>query len=273
MLVILYQDGCEGIAAHAEADISKAFANHIEVQIVAANTPPAWSGDPSWDDLLVILYNTNGVPVAGNHFIEEFIRRRPDTALLLPVAVDPAFRTPPGDAVRLKALAYDVAVPNPNGQLVNRVGGMLGLRLQGCDAKIFISYRATDGTSIASQLHAHLTGSGHRPYLDEAKDVDGETAIVPGSEIQSEIDEALQGANLVLLIDTPDASASPWIKYEVETADSLLLPILPVCFRNVGDAKHGPRFRRCWPCNAGLISQILRPASPTHSPKISSTRS
>ena len=95
---------------------------------------------------------------------------------------------------------------------------------------------------IASQLHAHLTGSGHRPYLDEAKDVDGETAIVPGSEIQSEIDEALQGANLVLLIDTPDASASPWIKYEVETADSLLLPILPVCFRNVGDAKHGPRF-------------------------------
>ena len=55
MLVILHQDGCEGIAAHAEADISTAFSDHVEVQTVAANDPPAWSGDPSWDDLLVIL--------------------------------------------------------------------------------------------------------------------------------------------------------------------------------------------------------------------------
>ena len=242
MLVILCQDGCEGIAAHAEADISTAFEDHVEVRTVAANTPAAWSGDPSWDDLLVILYNAKGFPAAGNHFIEEFITRRPETALLLPVAVDPAFRAPPGGAARIKALAYDVAVPSPNGQLVNRIGGMLGLRVQGRDAKIFVSYRATDGASIAGQLHAHLTGSGHRAYLDEAKDVDGETAILPGSDIQSEIDEALKGANLLLLIDTPEASASRWIKYELETADSLLLPILPVCFRNVGDAKHGPRF-------------------------------
>ena len=242
MLVILYQDGCEGIAAHAEADISTAFEDHVEIQTVAANTPAAWPGDPSWDDLLVILYNTNGFPAAGNHFLEDFITRRPETALLLPVAVDPAFRVPPGGATRIKALAYDVAVPSPNGQLVNRIGAMLGLRLQGRDAKIFVSYRATDGASIANQLHAHLTGSGHRAYLDEATDVDGETAILPGSDIQSEIDEALKGANLLLLIDTPEASASRWIKYEVETADSLLLPILPVCFRNVGDGKHGPRF-------------------------------
>ena len=242
MLVILHQDGCEGIAAHVEADISTAFSDHVEVQTVAANDPPAWSGDPSWDDLLVILYNTNGFPSAGNHFIEEFIGRRPETALLLPVAVDATFRTPPGGAGGIKALEYDVAVPNPNGQLVNRIGGMLGLRVQGRDARIFVSYRATDGASIARQIHTHLTGSGHHAYLDEAKDVDGEPAVLPGSELQSEIDEALEGANLVLLIDTPDASASRWIKYEVETADSLLLPILPVCFRDVGDPKRGPRF-------------------------------
>ena len=126
MLVILYQDGCEGIAEHATADIATAFADHVEVQTVAANAPPAWSGDPSWDDLLVILYNTNGFPAAGNHFIEEFIRRRPETALLLPVAVDPTSRIPPGAAARIKALTYDVAVRSPNGQLVNRVGGCSG---------------------------------------------------------------------------------------------------------------------------------------------------
>ena len=69
MLVILYQDGCEAIAARAKADIAEAFADHVEVQAVAANAPPAWPGDPAWNDLLVILYNTDGFPAAGNHFI------------------------------------------------------------------------------------------------------------------------------------------------------------------------------------------------------------
>jgi hypothetical protein len=31
-------------------------------------------------------------------------------------------------------------------------------------------------------------------------------------------------------------------KHEVDTADSLLLPILPICFRDRGDTKNGPRF-------------------------------
>jgi hypothetical protein len=43
------------------------------------------------------------------------------------------------------------------------------------------------------------------PYLDEAKEIGGETSILPGSDVQAEIDEALKGANLLLLIDTPDA--------------------------------------------------------------------
>ncbi len=60
--------------------------------------------------------------------------------------------------------------------------------------------------------------------------------------MQQEIDQALQKANLVLLIDTPAAPASPWIKHEVETADALLLPILPLCFRDNSDRKVGPRF-------------------------------
>ena len=47
---------------------------------------------------------------------------------------------------------------------------------------------------------------GHRAYLDEAKEIDGETAILPGNPVQAEIDKALNDANLVLLMDTPDAT-------------------------------------------------------------------
>jgi len=84
---------------------------------------------------------------------------------------------------------------------------------------------------------------GHRPYLDEAKEFDGEPRILPGSPVQKQIDEALVNANLVLLIDTASAQSSPWIKHEVDTADALLLPILPICFRNTDDPRQGPRFR------------------------------
>src|SRR5258708_40365905 len=120
---------------------------------------------------------------------------------------------------------------------------MLGLRVQGRDGKIFISYRRSDGVAIAKQLYEHLEAKGHCPYLDEAKEIDGDTKILPGTPVQQQIDEALSNANLVLLIDTPSAPASPWIKHEVDTADGLLLPILPICFRDASDPKKGPRFR------------------------------
>ena len=243
MLCILYQDGCDAIATGAAADIAAAFKGHVQVQALAAAAATAWLAAPSWDDLLVIVYNNDeGFPDAGNEFIEEFFRQRPDTAMLLPVAADPRFRRPPRAAKAIKALEYDAGTPGVDGRLVKRAGGMLGLRVQGRDTKIFISYRATDGAAIAGQIHNYLTASGHRAYLDEAKEIDGETAILAGSSVQGQIEEALKAANLVLLIDTPEAPMSRWIQREVDTADSLLLPILPICFRERTDPRHGPRF-------------------------------
>jgi hypothetical protein len=260
MLIILYEDACDTIATRAAAEIGTAFRGHVDVQALAATAPPPWPVDPSWDDLLVIVYNSDAFPAAGTHFIERFVQHRANRAMLLPVAIDPAFRRPPGAAGGIKALEYDAAAPGPNGRLVKRVGGMLGLRVQGRDTKIFISYRATDGASIATQLHAYLTDSGHRAYLDEAKEIDDETAILPGSDVQAEIDEALKSANLLLLIDTPDAPASRWIKHEVDTADGLLLPILPICFREAGDPKHGPRFPSLLALQRWVSLQLPPPA-------------
>src|SRR2546430_1394844 len=98
MLVILYQDDCEAIATGTAADIAKAFAGQVEVQVIAASAPPPWPGDQSWDDLLVIVYRNDAFPATGNQFIADFVAQRPNTALLLPVATDPAFRKPPGAA-------------------------------------------------------------------------------------------------------------------------------------------------------------------------------
>jgi hypothetical protein len=242
MIVILYQRGSQKIAKKAAADLVKAFTDHVKVAVMAASSPSSWPTDVSWDDLLIVMFDGKKFPDAGNLFIRNFLEKRPHSAILLPVAINPTSKKPPEAAAAIKALKYDRAARGPKGRLANRVGGMLGLLVQGRDTNIFISYRETDGSTIAKQLHTHLVSLGHRAYLDEAIEFDGEPSILPGSPVQKQIDEALEKANLVLLIDTPSAPASPWIKHEVDTADALLLPILPLCFRDKGDRKVGPRF-------------------------------
>lgn len=242
MVLILYQRGHKETAKKVAADLVRAFSDHITVSLLSAETASSWPGAQSWDDLLIIIFDGKKFPDSGNKFIQTYIALRSESAILLPVAVNAISTKPPGGASGIKALKYDRTAKGPNGRLVNRVGGMLGLRLQGRDGKIFISYRTADGAAIARQLHAHLQGLGHRSYLDEAKEFDGEPAIRPGTPVQKEIDEALGDANLLLLVDTPSAPASIWIKHEVETADALLLPILPLCFREKADRNLGPRF-------------------------------
>src|SRR6266404_3579429 len=242
MVAILYQRGCQKVAQKVAADLAKAFAHHVTVVVMAANSPSPWPAEVSWDDLLIVMFNGKKFPDAGNHFIRKYLEQRPDSAILLPVALDPRAKKPPEAAATIKALKYDRAAKGPKGRLAKRVGGMLGLRVQGRDTNIFISYRQCDGAAIAKQLHDDLVSVGHRAFLHEAIEFDGEPSILPGSPVQKQIDDNLNKANLVLLIDTPSSPASPWIKHEVDTADALLLPILPLCFRDKSDRKIGPRF-------------------------------
>jgi hypothetical protein len=243
MVVILYQNGYANIAKQIEADLLASFSDRIGVEVIQADANPRWPADIDWDDLLIVLYDGKDFPEMGDLFITNYVEQRPHSAMLLPVSIDPSSRKPPTAAAPIKALEYDDDAKGAEGKLVKRVGAMLGLRIQGRDSKIFISYRAIDGTAIAQQLHSHLASLGHRPFLDEAKEIDGETRILPGTPVQEQIDDALSAANLVLLIDTPAAPASPWIKHEIDTADALLLPILPIVFRDDGDRNLGPRFR------------------------------
>ncbi len=161
---------------------------------------------------------------------------------MLPVSTSPLAPVPPDPLSGIKALPYDATAQGRGGALVQRIGAMLNLRLQGRDARIFLSHRASDGKKAAAQLHRHFAALGYRPWLDQAVDSDGNTSILPGTAAQRQIEQAISDASLVLLLDTPDAPASSWIRHEVETADALLVPLLPICFRAPRDTQHGPRF-------------------------------
>ena len=242
MIVVLHPEANKAIAERIASTLRNAFRGHVGVSLTSASSPTAWPGDVNWDDLLIILFDATHFPDAGNSYIAEYLQKREKTALLLPLALDVGHRSPPKAAEAIKALEFDPAAAGVDGRLVKRVGAMLGLRVQQRDNQIFISYRTRDGTDIAKQLEDRLAGLGYPVWRDEAREMDGETTILPGSDVQQEIDKGLERASIVLLLDTPAAPHSAWIKHEVETANGLLLPVLPLCFRTKDDPKKGPRF-------------------------------
>jgi hypothetical protein len=206
-------------------------------------SPSPWPQPDSWDDVLVVLFKSDGFTDSGNDYVCDYLRLREDRALLLPVALDRDHQRPPKAAEAIKSLPYDDLAKGVDGRVVRRVGAMLGLRVRRPENKIFISYAAKDGCEIAKQIEKHIEGLGYHPWRDEAREVDDETKILPGSLVQKEIDAALADANLMLLVDTPKAPQSSWIRHEVDTANASLLPILPLCFRSKDDHQQGPRFR------------------------------
>jgi hypothetical protein len=242
MITILHKSTSKNVAEAMEANLKEAFKGRIDVILTDADAPKAWPNDPSWDDLLVVVFDDLAFPDKGNDFIAEYLKKRDQKGLLLPVALKAGHTHPPKAAEAFKALEFDAGAAGVGGRFVKRAGAMIGLRVQQRDNKIFISYRATDGKLIAIQLEDHLKKLGYPVWLDEAKDIDGETKILPGTAVQKEIDDALENASIVLLLDTPDAPASRWITHEVDTANGLILPVLPLCFRDKSDGKKGPRF-------------------------------
>ncbi|WP_112197914.1 toll/interleukin-1 receptor domain-containing protein [Rahnella sp. NRRL B-41462] len=244
MIVILHNITCKVVAEKIKINMLKEFKNHVSVELMLDSNKNTWPGDEEWNDLLITLYDENSFSDQADEFVNDFLNKRTDTALILPVALNIAYPVPPKALSKFKALPFDEADINSSQKsLIYRAGAMLGLRLQGRDTKIFISYRALDGKDLACSIYKHLLDLGHKPWLDEAKEVDGYTKILPGEKVQEEIEKALDNASLLLLIDTPESSTSKWIKQEINIADGMLIPILPVVFRPQSDSTKGPRFR------------------------------
>lgn len=98
------------------------------------------------------------------------------------------------------------------------------------ERRLFISYRRSDGTLTAAQLHDALCGTGWNPFIDRL-------GIEGGQVVQAEIDAALEDMAFLLLLETPEAAQSRWIDHEVLYAKSNHMGLLIV---NINDAPHVP---------------------------------
>lgn len=105
MIVVLYQNGCQNIAKKTAETLVKAFEDKVGVTQMPAESAGPWPGDVSWDNLLIVVFNGSGFPDAGNRYIADYLAKRPNSALLLPVSIDPTSRKPPEAASAIKAPA------------------------------------------------------------------------------------------------------------------------------------------------------------------------
>lgn len=243
MIVVLCEEDSKDIARAICEDLAIAYDNKLETCIIIPDGSIKWPSEPEWDDLLIILFNDSTASANAAKFITDYCSRG-DKHFLLPIFLDDKHKKPPDPISGIKALYYDIKDRGKDSHIIKRVGALIGLRIRHRDHKIFISYRAIDGKKIADQLNDYLKQNGFNPWLDEAKDeYDEEGSIQGGEDVQAIIEKNLAEANLVLLIDTLGAIDSKWIKLEIDSSIAQLIPVLPICCKQIDDPTKGPRFR------------------------------
>lgn len=116
---------------------------------------------------------------------------------------------------------------HPLSNFINEALEALGITEK--NRKVFLSYKRSDGSGIADQLFDALTRKGFTVFKDNY-------SIRSGEQIQQRIYEMLEEMAYVVLIDSPDAIKSKWVKAEIEfvMANQLGVTILKTPSTKIG---------------------------------------
>jgi len=226
MILILAEDGTEPAA--------QALAAALTAEYSLANTPEpvpsgaVWDRSVEWDDLLLVVYKSGTPPPSAAQYIQAYRDAHKTGGGIIPVAANPACPVPPNPISGIKAALWDGS-PERTARIVKSAGVFLGLALRPGSQRIFVSYRASDGTALAKAICNRLQFEGFDPWLDVAKE-----NIAEGDDVQEDIRRGIDTAAMILLVDTPDAPASKWVSIEIDMAIAQLVPVLPVV---IGDER------------------------------------
>lgn len=108
--------------------------------------------------------------------------------------------------------------PGDGAAVLDAVRGYLGLAAFPRKKKVFISYRRQDGGTIAQRLYKYLRQHEYEPFLDVFQ-------IEAGAPVKSRIMQEIVDKDFVLLIDTPLARDSSWVRAEIVEALNQRIPV------------------------------------------------
>lgn len=97
------------------------------------------------------------------------------------------------------------------------------LRLVRDKRRLFISYRRADSREVAVQLYYLLQERQFDVFLDTH-------GVQTGDAFQEELGQRLLDADVMIFLDTTGATASEWIRKEIEIANALAIGVLQVIF-------------------------------------------
>ena len=135
---------------------------------------------------------------------------------------------------RLNAACWDDGA-EPGTAVIQAIRRYLGLEPFPRDCRLFISYRRSDGTQAAQAIYRHFRDLDFDAFLDTQDE-----AILPGEEFQPRIHQAIPEKDFLLLVDSPDAADSGWVREEVSAAIANRVAIFPV---RVGGSQGFPQVR------------------------------
>lgn len=149
--------------------------------------------------------------------VQAIVRTRFPCALVVDSCSTYDFRRPPIPAL---AAMNAVGLDNPK-FVVDTLLHHAGLRRHGTGGQVFLSYARRDGSALAERLRDELIRAGFRAFMDCHE-------IVGAVAIQREISREMRRSDLVLLIDSQGAAASPWVAEELDLARAAHVPVVAV---------------------------------------------
>lgn len=224
----------EDISCESDELLNHINSNFPDIELVEINNENQIKEDPileAWNSIVLYRFKSDSITVSNEKIIKAFKDKTHSKGIILPVSYSTSAK-PPGILSPVKANKLSDA--NAVNIISKRLASYFGLLCLGKDHTVFISYRATDGKEYAKEINSILQSRGFNTFLDEAKDIDGEGAIPIGMQAQDFIDNHLEKCSALILVDTPDVTQSDYVLHEIEVANSLLIPVLPLCFSSDG---------------------------------------
>jgi SLOG cluster3 family/TIR domain len=150
-------------------------------------------------------------------------------AVLLPIALDPDDRRPPGsagdkqsfdvtDQLRRRDLPDDRLEPI-GATFAREAMSMIMPTFVRTRLRLFLCHRRSDGEALTARIDQSLSARHEHVFRDLID-------IQIGDEAQATIDEKLAGADALVFLDTPDAGTSWWVTHELATALGRNIPVV-----------------------------------------------
>jgi len=98
------------------------------------------------------------------------------------------------------------------------------------ERRLFISYRQSDSRVISDQLHTSLVQSRFNVFLDRF-------SVAPGVDFRERIDDELSDKAFLLLLETRQAGASPWVHHEIAYALANHIPVFVLTLPDVSSSQ------------------------------------